>query len=417
MSTSSSNTAASTKAAKKGPGFFELSTQTLQNIAKLHLGPDALCAYIVLAGGVNSGEKTIKKASTHSAKSIHRRTMMSRTTAANNAMNALEKAGIIQSAPVELTSAQNKIFRIGSPRWIVDPKATYDLAVAQSFLQPRDDGLSADEQTTPGTLAHLCHVTRNDDMGDIPFTNALIDALLIFFALHRRQEFERFAGVDPCAVGGRFEPIDDEEDGDQTAHAVAIEGTPSWLLVTERSPTKLVISAEFAEEALGCVQAWEGAPTVVKRAHHALDQLRRAELIYKATVLWDVNPINPPLGRFPQPLHTLYVHGSWASEHEHQLQNDVHKVMLRTRTRTGHQVFGESRGLEASWVRSGHHRFMLPEKQFGKAVLMSQLRVRWWPQNKDTIGALQTDQKRIKHWRDRLDDVATQSEAALEKTA
>ena len=415
MSTPSLNAVAPVRDKKKGAGFFQVSSETLQAIAHAHLGPDALCAYIVLAGGVNSNEKRAHRVSTHSATSIHCRTMMSRTISAAAAINALVKVNVIQRAPAELTSSEKSGFGASSPRWIVDPETPCDLAIAQSFLQPRDvKKLSLDEQTTEGSLSHLCHVVRNHVDG-IPRTNAMVDALLMYFALHGRQDFDRFAGVDPCAVGAPFEPIPGEEGGDQTTHTVPISDLPDWVLVTEKMPKKLAISEEFAVDALGCVQPWDGAPTLVERAHHAIEQLYRARLVYRAAVLWDVCPLNAPKGRYPAPLHTLYVQGGWADKIEHQLQDHVHKVMLKTRTRTGQQVFGESRGLEASWVGRGIHRFIVQKKQLGEAVLMSQLRVRWWPQNADTISALQVDQERVKHWRDQLDNVAALSELALKQ--
>ena len=409
MSTPVLNTDSPAKNDKKGAGFFQVSSVTLQAIARAHLGPDALCAYIILAGGVNSSEKRAHRASTHSANSIHCRTMMSRTTSATAAINDLVQANVIQRAPAGLMSTDKSRFGVGSPRWIVDSETPCDLAIAQSFLQPRDlKKLSVDEQTTPGSLAHLCHVVCNHADG-IPRTNALVDALLMYFALHGRQGFDKFAGVDPRAVGAPFKPIQDEEDGDETTHIVPISDLSDWVLVTEKSPTQLSISDEFAVATLGCVQPWDGAPPLIERAQHAIAQLQIAKLVYSAAVLWDVDPVSWPSGRFPTPLHTLYVQESWANKIEHQLQGHVHKVMLKTRTRTGQQVFGDSRGLEPNWVGRRIHRFIVPQKQFGKAVLMSQLRVRWWPQNADTISALLVDQKRVKQWCGQLDQAAALS--------
>jgi hypothetical protein len=411
MTTPSSSIPAAVKTAKKGPGFFEARMETLQTIATAHLGPEAMCAYIVLAGGVDSQKNTNDRYSTHSAQSVHLRTMMSRTQAATKAIDDLVKASIIQKVPHQTHAGRNAQFGADLPRWIMDTKPDCNLAVAQSFLQPRNVDLELDKQTTPGSLAHLCHVIGVAE--NIPKKNALIDAVLMFFALHKHQKFELFGGVDPRAVGASFKPIEDGEDGDETQHVLPIQGVPDWVLVTERKPSKLVISDKFAQATLGCVETWVGAPTLVERARHAIEQLKRAQLVYSAAVVWDLDPVNCPKGLYPEPLYTLYVGGSWASKIEHHLQNHVHKVMLKTQTRTGLQVFADSRGLEANWVRSGIHRFIIPASQVGKFTLVSSLRVRWWPMNAGCTEARMVDQQRVEDWQNQLDAVAARSEAAL----
>lgn len=336
---------------------------------------------------------------------------MSRTQAATKAIDDLVKASIIQKVPHQTHAGRNAQFGADLPRWVMDKKSGCDLDVAQSFLQPRNVDLELDKQTIPGSLAHLCHMIGV--AANIPKKNALIDAILVFFALHMQQKFELYGGVDPRAIGASFKPIEDGEDGDETQHVLPIQGVPDWVLVTERKPSKLVISDKFALETLGCVETWVGAPTLVERARHAIEQLKRAQLVYSAAVVWDLDPVNCPKGLYPEPLYTLYVGGSWASKIEHHLQNHVHKVMLKTQTRTGLQVFGDSRGLEANWVRSGIHRFVIPSNQVGNFTLVSSLRVRWWPINADSIEALQVDRQRIKNWQNQLDAVAARSEAAL----
>ena len=338
----------------KGDGFFQISLKRITEIAKSGLGPDALAAYIVLAGGVNGHEKLMNRASTHGPQSIHRRTLMSRSPAAVHAVQMLSAKGFI-SSPLQsgaALSASAKANR-STARWLVDPDSECDLAIGQGFLQQRKKvnhqktDNQHDHHTYASTLAHLCNTVVNAD--GIPVANALIDALLVFFHLHEHQDFGKFGGVDPEVAHGRFRPAkSNEEEG--SGHVTSLAGVDGWSLVTEHAPHVIVLSELFASKALAGVPSWKDAPPLKVRAAHALEQLRKADLVYQAHVVWDSDPVNKGLGLHPVPLFALYVVASRSSKLELGLQRDVHNALIKTDTYTGVQIYGESRGKLPQWA-------------------------------------------------------------------
>lgn len=398
-------------------GFFQISLECVDEIVKSGLGPDELAAYIVLVGGVNGHDKGKPRASTHGPQSIQKRTLMSRSPAAVDAIKALSANGFVSSAlddGAELPA--NAKSNRETARWFVDKDSDCYLAIGQGFLQPKKDKKPKegenprDKNTHPSTLAHLCNEVCNAD--DIPYANALIDALLVFFHLHEYQDFGKFGGVDPGVAHGRFRPVENNE---ECEHVMPLAGLNGWSLVTEQAPKDIILSDAFVYKALNGVPLWEGAPSLEVRAAHALEQLKKADLIYQAHVVWDSDPVNKRPARHPVPLFTLYVIASrTGSNLELQLQPDVHDALLKTKTYTGVQIYGESRGQSPKWKGTKEHRYIVPTSKVGEAVLLAQLRVRWWPNNADTCNAQELDRQRVRKWQkilsDSTDNVSTVAE-------
>ena len=191
--------------------------------------------------------------------------------------------------------------------------------------------------------------------------DAVLDALLVFFALHKAQNFGTCAGIDPRVLHARFEPIDADELFDGSRFQVPVHGVADWTLVTMRRPDQIgKIKVGFVQDVLGGLRELEGAPTLEVRFGQAIKNLQLAGLIYTAHVLWDSDPLDPKSGQHARPLCTLYVDGGSHTEREHSLQEKINDAAHKTGTISGVVTYGESRGKEANYVKAGTFWYLVP---------------------------------------------------------
>jgi len=398
----SSNSQKEKKEGKKGPGFFQLSNAVVQEIAARGLGPEAMAAYTVLCGGVNSHEVDLPRACTHGAQSVNARTTMS----PKRAQDAIQL--LSDEKFVKLTHPTAKVGDPSSVRCLMDLSRPCDLAISQEFLQKAKLDDRKRPVCVPGTLAHLWH--NVGITGEIPWANALTDAQLTYFALHLAQDFDQSAGIDPRIVHGRFTPISAGADGEGSCFSRSVVGA-DWTFFTMEAPQAMTIDPRFANETLGMVPVWEGAPSIAQRIEHAILQLRRADLIYSAHVLWDSDPVHKMSGRHPMPLYTLYVTGLSDRERELQLQKAVHKAIWASGTVSETEDFADSRGASPRFAHSNMHRYLVPNSHAKHATLLTQFRARRWPGNAATLGSLGVDADRVDHWSEELTAMSKRSMA------
>ncbi len=374
----------------KGEGFFQVNLDRLTEIVRSGLRSDCLFAQVVLAGGVN-GHLAEARASTHGANSVNDRTFMGKP-AADRAIDMLSRGGFLEPAPDPTHKSH--------ARWYVDRHCTPDVAISQKFLEKQEKTSREKWVRGRGRLSDLYCGTRAAP--GFPIDYARSDALLMYFQLHKHQDFGRFGGVSPACAEVRFTPAS-TIDGDGIDHVLeaAHEG---WSLVTENEPRcQPDLSAKFLETALPEVPSWDDAPSVADRGVHALKELQRVGLIYSAAVVWQADPVLDLSGRM-EPLYTLYVKGAWTDELETSLQYAINNAVIQSGTRSGVDVYGASRGTTADYHGRGRHSYFLPDEYLKKAVLLKQLRVRWWPHNEDTIVGLNRDRQRNDDW---ADDIAS----------
>jgi hypothetical protein len=182
----------------KPRGYFQFIVERLVEIARLGLGPDAMAAYLVLAGGVNGRDPDKPRVTGHSANSVATRTMMSRR-AAERAIDTLERHGFIERADMAVSGDPAPRARACAPNWQVDPSFSPDLALDQGFLAvPDASKASIDDRPRRGSLAYVWHWVRGGD--GISRRDALVDTLLVFLALHQNQDFAGCGGVDPTLL-------------------------------------------------------------------------------------------------------------------------------------------------------------------------------------------------------------------------
>jgi hypothetical protein len=314
---------------------------------------------------------------------------------AHEALARLQEHGFIRPVSSETKGPR-------SPRWFVDPGHACDVAISQGFLQPMDSkGPVGDSGSPMGRLGDLYENAGID--GHLPHGQALIDALLLFANMHAEQDFGAYAGVNPRFAAGDFLPIEPGDAGPLTDHEVAA-ALPGWLLVTERAPMQMPeCELEFLRTALPSLDDSHDAPGLRHRGKCALKDLKKARLVYHAYVVWQSDP-RTRSDAAASPLYTLYRKDSWTSELETDLQRSVHDAVLESDTLKRADVFGDARGQFPVWHRSGCHRYLIPEQLSGRAVLLDQLRVRWWPLSEDCHRGLAQDQKRVAHWREKLRD-------------
>jgi hypothetical protein len=380
-------------------GFLKVSFEGLTEIASKDLGYQAMAACLVLAGGVDNKVWALARATGHGAKSIHERAMIGYK-AAERAIKTLKEHGFLQEIPAGVPISTFN--GVGKPIWQVDPLRGADLAIDQRFLRKPDyAAVDIDERPRLGTLAHLLHFADVTD--DIDKRRTIVDALLVFAAMHKHQEFDTFAGVNPALLGSRCCPIKSGEDGLDTEHIVRLDDfTDEMALITEHSPDEVGVDADFAQSVLGKV-SWTGAPSVTVRFTHALRQLERSGLCYRVHVVWNVDPIAPPDNREAEVLYTLHVARSWSKSMERGVADCIHSKFCLSTPEERHARFADSRGTSPNWHRSSIFRFAVPQRQARDACLTVQYRARWWPLHGSTAREFEHEQARNEDWRRRFE--------------
>jgi hypothetical protein len=388
------------------PGYFQFRFSRLMEIARdPELGLVAFASFLVLSGGVNSSEPE-SASCTHWIDSIRRRTRMSEPVI-KKAIESLTKKGYIElldTAAPESTADGANFFKA---KCRVDPHGRGEIStMSQRFLAPMV--IRGEKQIiSHGSLAHLSHGIITD--GCISWEEAMLDALVVFFTFHQHQDFHRYAGIDPNIIHARFKA---NRSGSAVAidHRMQIAGKADWTLVTESpGPKSQPTDPEFINSTLGGIPLCDGTLPPVARFELAIRNLKSADLLYKAHVLWRGDPVDRGSVGGATPHYTVYVQGSWDSNAEQYLQNDVHRAALATHTVSGAEIYGDSRGTHARHDGANVFSYMLPTWQITEAVFLTQYRARWWAADVSTLRKLDGEHGRIQNWRSQLERMVQES--------
>lgn len=374
------------------------------------LGADEMCAYIGCAGGVDS-TKDASRASTHGGKGIAKRVGMP-VRRTDNALQNLEAAGFLQRFPETqfMTPSHKRV--VGDITWQVDRDKLCDLCVSQDFLQSADIQRPAGEEFKRETLGHLCENIDIEIEGGISRSNALADAIAVFFVLHKHLDFDRFGGVDPRIASGDCTPIQDKQDSKAGTYMKPVTGVPKFTLVSVKRPQQVVFSPTFITATLGSLPTWDKAPSLPARFALAVKQLENSGLIYDALVLWESCPKGPPTMRYPDPISTLYVPSLRDEKLEHRLSDATHTAIIDSQTSVVSEIFRVDHSGKHHLAHRGIYRYIVPQSQVLTAKLLLQLRVRRWAYNEENVTALQADQVRVRRQKAILAEVVAQSKAS-----
>ena len=358
-----SNSGSSVTKKSSKAGFFQISLERIDQAVAAGATANEVMAYLVLAGGTQGGSAQ-PRTSTHSTRSVRKRCAIPTP---DQAIDWLEGKGFIIKAHDDGRHGAHA----GAATWQVDPEAKCDLSICQALFG---------EGSEFATLKSLQEQIR--PLSNAPRRLAMLDALMVFLHLQKRQNFGAFAGVDPAAAHANCTFIDPDEDGDLTDDFVRFPCIQGKVLVTHRAFEEVTLSSEFAKSALGNIPVQAGWPDLRTRADHALVELMRLRFVYRTLIAWDGDPLGG--SRFAEPQATLYVHDSWARKVDSQTQNAVHGALLCTGARTGSDFFTPDEG-RPQFLGSNIFRNLVDESVLNRYTLLSQLRVRHWPADKQTV--------------------------------
>lgn len=400
--TSEKTTTPLTTKVKKGVGFYQINLAQFKKIANSGLGPFAMAAYLVLAGGVDSTKNT-RRASTHGVKSIRIRTAILEGRI-EKAVESLVKNGFLELPPETENEGQHQLWKKEQVQYILDPQSRCDTFISQDFLQISEDDERGKPQFKRETLGYLIYQTEGDG-DDIPKLNAIVDALLVYVCLHKEQDFACFGGVNPQIAHGRFIPSDADEDGEGSLAAQAVAGVEGWTWFQQKRTDEMVYSPEFISQTLGDVQAWGNSPTLEIRFKHAITQLENAGLIYRSVVLWKANPLGLTDGYPAEPLVTLKVGNRRDRKRELDIQVAVTNTLLKTQCIERTEVFDKKGDPACNWINKDYFDFIVPNNKVKGITLLTQLRVRRWGGTERNMTALNFDADRTLNWRARLKEM------------
>ena len=386
--------------------FFEVSLSGLQAASSKQAEPAMPAVYVCLSAGVDNS-KTEPRSCTHGERSAQRRLakgLFLKKEIAAAITSLLQQGLLVDRAPAD------GVRKLRATTYEVSPDRTEDLlAVAHDFIgmQVFKDGKRRKRKLNPG-VANLSGMLRTCSSLDttISLDQSKTDMLQTFFCLLAKQDFKAHGGVDPRAVSGTF---DDCKPGENPVHDSSLLSVGDGQVAHVRfavAPEELVPSKKFAREVFGSIareKSCKAKPEV--RLAHAIEQLIRAELLYRVAVLWDGDPRRSEKAK---PLATIAIRGSWlpqidestvrleTSMGEFSARKEIDKlldawgVLPKSQQYTGQ---GES-----VFAHSGIYRYVVPNKHLKRWVLLEQYRVRWWAATDDNLTGLSFDDHRTQNY-------------------
>jgi len=360
--------------------FFQTSTTELQRIAELDGSAKDVAAYLVLCGGVN--ERRNLRFTTHGALSVSKRTGIGYRDAANSIAWLAEHEfiyvppGLADEDPPQRLSRKNQV------QWVITDEAP-DVGISKQFLEGVRKGVK-----TP--LVAFFEKVRGGD--DISTVEAGVDALVLFAVLMRELDFGAWGGVNPLAWSNTFVPVADDEDGSLPPAELAIEGTDQVLMTIQEGESDYARCAVM-NEALKYVKDDSRRRS---RFWHALHQLRQAQLLYRALVLWKGDPLGTDRPRHAEPQATLYINDGWARQIDEQIQDEVNRAAWRLVLDYKESEFDKEGQINEALAE--RYRFIVKSGTQGQYVVLGQLRVRFWPASGPMVAGREVDRGRTRAW-------------------
>ena len=258
-----------------------------------------------------------------------------------------------------------------------------DIAIARSFL----DGTP---KMTVSPLARL--LGEISASGGILRREAVMDAMLLFAALMREQDFGEMAGVNPDAWHQPFDLIEPGEDGDMSEPIMSVPGT-TGAMVTVKERRSATSTVAFMQEALGAGSSED--EQMKPRFWHAVAELRRVRLVYRVLVMWQGNPLDLKQKSKAEPVATLYINDSWARDFgDPHLQYGINRAAWRTALREAYSDFNDG----IPFLGSGRYRYFVRSGTENVIWLLGQLRVRYWASCESTVLGRQREKERTERW-------------------
>ncbi len=378
----------------KKVGFFQLSLTILQRIVQSGGGYNDLAAYFVLCGGVNGRE--VDRYCTHGAKSISVRTGLT-VRAATKSIEWLHAQNFIRlpynNEPKFLGNAAT---RGNTVRCVLNDAEYLDVAISKHFI----DGVTKPTKDTP--LQSLMDMVDGAD--EITRPQAVKDALLLYAAMLKEQDFGDCAGADPEVWHQCFVPIEPGEDGDGTQHIGSFPDS-DWVLVTVKASLDQNPVGPFVRKVFGETPADPVCMAPLSaRFMHAMRQLWSARLLYRVLVLWGGNPLDAAQRGNCEPVATQYIADEWARQIDLHVQYVVHSALWRTETRDAAADFNEAAATgDLPFLYSGRYRYIVKAGAENRVTLVGQLRVRHWPANNETAIGRERERRRTEKYQRLLD--------------
>ena len=372
----------------KNPGYFQYSYERVIQIAQNpNMGLDCVLAYLILASGVNSND-SMSRASKHWKNSVNERTNLS-ISLAEAAISKLASNGFITIPDQDQGNAPFII------KCQVDPDHTENLScLSQRFINPEVNELGS---VCLGSLKYLCNEIAIGSDG-LSVTEARLDAIMTFLALHEGQDFGKFSGIDPEIIHSTFKNVEVNYVDGYTS-VIPINGKSDWSLThVDCQPTLFEPKEDFSKCAFGSLQNVDQEVSIEVRFKLALMNLKNSGLLYKAHVLWNSNPIEKMGEAKAMPLYVVYVDDSWATEMEDVLHRDIKATTKATGTLEGSQMYGDNCSTESTY-QDKTHGFIVDNRTLMSAVMLTVYRVRWWSPDTRCMEAIKADSERTEEWR------------------
>lgn len=364
---------------KNTSGFVQLSLETLRSISRADGGYNDLAAYVVLCGGVNGRQSD--RYCTHGALSVSKRTGISYRAAAK-AIEWLHKQGFLRATKEQEPHVLGKSRTVTC---VINDADCLDVAISKLFLE----GGNGSSKNPP-----LQRIIDEIDGGDeIPRPRAVMDAIILFAALMKEQDFGDCAGVDPDAWHFGFVPVEPGEDGDDTDHVVPVPGSNGVLVTVKEADTNYT-TISFMSKVFGENPSDEDAKSLLRaRFWHAIHQLEALRLVYRVHVLWSGDPLDKAQRRKAYPLATSYIKDSWARQIDPHLQYEANRAAWRTEARDRYSDFTAEPG-SIPFVGSGRYRYIVRSNDQKTTFLVGQLRARHWASTPSTVKGREIEARR-----------------------
>lgn len=382
-------------------GYFQYSYQRIVEIAcNPDLGLHGVLSYLVLAGGVNGEDASNPRASRHWKRSVYKRTGLSESLA-EVAIEKLVRYGYIE----KLEKENPDLMFYYTCR--VDPKYATDLSYLSQKLFH-----SEEENFKNGNVGSLRYLFKKISLtkSDITKDQQRLDAIMLFLALHKHQDFFKYSGIDPKVVNSQFDDAGRDFLEDFPS-CIPVHGTEDWTLNHVRAnPEEKLWNHDFLQNIFSCLPEFNAGIQMEDRIKVAVENLVIADLLYSAHVLWS----NDPLEKFSQPvakpLYVVFVENSKSLDFEISLHESINKTSIATKTLEATQIYGNG-NKKTFLYKDGYFGYMVDGEYAETALMVTIYRARWWASDAKTMGSIQACSDRTEEAENSLESVVVLAES------
>jgi hypothetical protein len=186
---------------------------------------------------------------------------------------------------------------------------------------------------------------------------------------------------------------------------IPVQGTEDWSLNHVKANTKETFwNVDFLHKVFSSLSEFKTKTLLQDRKKIAFENLVKADLLYRAHVLWTEDPLREFSHSKAKPLYVVYVENSKSPDCEISLHESIKKTVIDTNTLDAKQIYGNGTKAQYLYV-NGHFGYMVDGADSQTAMMLTIYRARWWASDEKTMQSIQDCSDRTLEAKNSLDSV------------